>query len=870
MAARYRLRTFGGVSLEGPAGPLSGAATQHRRLALLALVAAAGERGVSRDRLIGLLWPESEPAKARQVLTQWLHLIRRDLGEDSLFLGTQELRLNPEHITSDVGELGAALDRADVERAAALYTGPFLDGFYLSGAPEFERWVEEERARLAGRMRSAFQAIARESADRGDWAAAATWGERLAALDPLDAAIALAYMRALEKSGAGAKAIQHARIYAAMVRQELDAEPDPAVARLAESFRASGERAAAADEARVARRAAEPPPPAPVMDAPASATAPAAPAAPAAVPPPVPRARTFIRLGYVAGLATVALFALLAAPSARAKPEASRVMIAAFVNETGDTTLDPLGRMAADWITRGVGETGVMQIATGVAQASKRDPAPTAAASAAGAGTLITGRFYRQGDSLAFTAMVADVESDRVLRAIGPVLASRERPLDGIEQLRRRVMGSIAAIVDSGFAPLAVVVAEPPSYEAFRAMSAGALAGSVRRHQEAIEHFRRAAALDTSYLYPLVRMANAYGNMFDCFHVDSIGAVLAPRRERLSPYETYALDRELQHCQGDLNAAYRSTKRLYALAPRARATRQYLARTASALNRQREVVEVLLPSALDSTQSPSPLFTYVVLGFALHGLGDYRRELEVARRARALYPENVEPLAAEARVHAALGDLDGVRRAVAAGMALHREQRWTVQGWVVADILMTATDELRAHGRVAESRAMGVQFADWLREHPPARGNRSPGDRVDREYLHALYVALAGAERWDEARAVGDTLALRHGTHISTLAVLGRLAAYRGDARTAERFADSLAGVRGPYLRGQHTHARAQIAAILGQREKAVRLLRDAMAQGVEVNTYRPMRLGSVNHALPEFQSLRGYGPFEDLLRPRD
>jgi hypothetical protein len=69
MTKRYRLRTLGGVCLEGADGPLGGAATQHRRLALLALIAASGDLGVSRDRLIAVLWPESEPAKARQVLT---------------------------------------------------------------------------------------------------------------------------------------------------------------------------------------------------------------------------------------------------------------------------------------------------------------------------------------------------------------------------------------------------------------------------------------------------------------------------------------------------------------------------------------------------------------------------------------------------------------------------------------------------------------------------------------------------------------------------------------------------------------------------------------------------------------------------------
>ena len=42
----------------------------------------------------------------------------------------------------------SALAEGSAERAVATYGGPFLDGFYLSDAPEFERWVERERRRL--------------------------------------------------------------------------------------------------------------------------------------------------------------------------------------------------------------------------------------------------------------------------------------------------------------------------------------------------------------------------------------------------------------------------------------------------------------------------------------------------------------------------------------------------------------------------------------------------------------------------------------------------------------------------------------------------------------------------------------------------
>ena len=69
-------------------------------LIVLAVLAVAGERGVSRDRLQALFWPESDPDRARKVLAQTVYAIRRDLGQPDAVLGTSELRLNPEIITA--------------------------------------------------------------------------------------------------------------------------------------------------------------------------------------------------------------------------------------------------------------------------------------------------------------------------------------------------------------------------------------------------------------------------------------------------------------------------------------------------------------------------------------------------------------------------------------------------------------------------------------------------------------------------------------------------------------------------------------------------------------------------------------------------
>src|SRR5919112_1608821 len=119
-----RLRTLGTASIERDDVPIGGAATQRRRIALLALLAVAADLGVTRDKLVAYLWPERDE-RARHLLNQTIYALRRELAGDELFLGTDPVRLNPQAITSDIGELSAAIAAGEHEKAAELYTGPF-------------------------------------------------------------------------------------------------------------------------------------------------------------------------------------------------------------------------------------------------------------------------------------------------------------------------------------------------------------------------------------------------------------------------------------------------------------------------------------------------------------------------------------------------------------------------------------------------------------------------------------------------------------------------------------------------------------------------------------------------------------------------
>src|SRR5712692_7744261 len=219
-----QLKTFGGLSVAADAASARGAAQHRKTLALLALLAAASRRGMSRDKLIAYLWPDADAEHGRNLLNQACYALRRDLHAPELILGATELRLNPEIISSDVQNFEEALDRGDPARAVAVYSGTFLDGFYLSDAGEFEHWVEEERSRLARQALDALESLATQAASAGDLKAPMKWWRRLTELDPLSAQAALGLMRALDDAGERAEAVQHGRRYEAYVRQELGAE----------------------------------------------------------------------------------------------------------------------------------------------------------------------------------------------------------------------------------------------------------------------------------------------------------------------------------------------------------------------------------------------------------------------------------------------------------------------------------------------------------------------------------------------------------------------------------------------------------------------------------------------------------------------
>ena len=220
------LRLLGSPSLVTDEGsPIRGAAAQRHRIALLALLAIAGERGLNREKLMTYLWPDRELERARQLLNQAVYRLRKGLGEDVVGSTGDELRLNTDRIDVDVVQFNAALDRGDDLAAVELYHGPLLDGFFLSEATEFERWTDRERARIARAYEKSLESLAEAAESASDWNRAAHWWSSRAAHDPYDSRVAMRLMQALAASGNAAGALQHASIHEQLLQKDLGAKP---------------------------------------------------------------------------------------------------------------------------------------------------------------------------------------------------------------------------------------------------------------------------------------------------------------------------------------------------------------------------------------------------------------------------------------------------------------------------------------------------------------------------------------------------------------------------------------------------------------------------------------------------------------------
>jgi serine/threonine-protein kinase len=212
---------------------------QPKRCALLTYLALARPRGFHRrDKLLGLFWPEADAGHARSALRSASYFLRQSLGDAVLVSrGDTELGVDSTALWCDATAFEDAVSAGRAEEGLALYRGPLLDGFFLADAPEFERWLEEERARLHARAAQAAWQLAEQAESAGNVMAAVKWARQAAGFFPDDEPAARRLIECLNRNGDRTGALRFYEAFALRLKQEYELELSADTHRLAESIR---------------------------------------------------------------------------------------------------------------------------------------------------------------------------------------------------------------------------------------------------------------------------------------------------------------------------------------------------------------------------------------------------------------------------------------------------------------------------------------------------------------------------------------------------------------------------------------------------------------------------------------------------------
>ncbi len=582
------------------------------------------------------------------------------------------------------------------------------------------------------------------------------------------------------------------------------------------------------------------------------------------------RRRVVVGGAAVLVVATITLVAngLLSPRGRGAGFDRNRVLVVAFADQSGLGEFQSLGSWAQDHVIQVLTEAGFAEVVDPqTALASSRNLAAAGIASGPGdiqaladqarAGTVVSGSYYAEGDSLHIQTRITDASDGRLMGTVDPIIGSIGARSELVTRLGQQVVAALAPLLDQELGSFEPTV-RPAAYEAYEAYSEGLFA-YVRADWygedamlDAARHFERAVVVDPTFSRARLWAAQTYFRI--AFGADgwsrhakaeSLIAPLVESREQLSRYERCRLDYVI--ALGRLNdraALYDAARCMVDAAPGSDDAKRELALQSASPRERMGLMRELDPDRGLMRQWGN---YWCVLSQAYGTLGDYEADLEVAQQGRERFPETPHRLMHQARALAALGR--SAEAAAVVEMMRSLPSRERLGYW----IYQTA-HWIRPYGHQAlVDETLDAAIA-WYRSRPQ-----------DTEQSRAeLADLLYEARRWEDALQVYQALAEQHPENSGYLGALGRLAVRRGDREGALRVSGELRTAQYPPIGTVNAVLqRARIAALLGDRDEAVTLARTFVYQMPSNLDGRHLRVDI------DFESLHDYPPFQELMRPK-
>ena len=561
----------------------------------------------------------------------------------------------------------------------------------------------------------------------------------------------------------------------------------------------------------------------------------------------------------------VALIAVVAAaiifwPKMASDLDPKRVAVAVFENETGDSKLDPIGRLAADMVIQALRPAGLFS----VAPLSMAETMPDRAkaknrlrllAEETKAGKIVSGTYYLQGESIRFHAKITDIANNKDLLDLEPVTGPVKEPSQALETLRSKLLGGLAMIFDPSLKEDLLLIGEPPKYDAYLEYIDGFVALGRADYPKAIAFFQRSATLDPDFKEALLAEGIAYWMQGQYAKAQELFANIEKVRESLPAYGRYMLDDYQAQLRGDFEGVYWAAGQMVALYPTRMDGILNKAAVALVINHPQEVVDSLSKIDLFDKRLPEGEngITRSLLATAYHMLGNHKEELKVARGIRKTYPRLLSSLNVEAPALAALGRVKDLQNFIEEGKTLPPQS-----GYSLGLIMLDGGRQLRAHGHKEAAVQILNQVVQWFEGLPQAEKATAANRDISARAFYTL-------DKWDEAesliRILHNELPVDTVDGVDDYGYLGLIAARKGDRERALKISQEMKDNKSPYLFGHPTYWRARIAALLGDKEGAVQLLQEAIKQGIDYQY--------LYSYTQDFEALQDYPPFQQLMKPK-
>jgi TolB-like protein/Flp pilus assembly protein TadD len=236
------VKTLGGVSFHDDQGELR--LPTRKALALLVYLGLSPRGSRSREHLASVFWGRSADEQSRASLRQTLSSLRKALGEqanllesDAESVGVQRDRFKIDALEFEV--LANSASQTDLERAAEMYQGAFLEGFSLK-EEDFEEWLTFTRQQYNELALQLFTRLVEQHRMLQEYETAIRYAQRLLSLDPLQEQTHRLLMELFARLGRREQAQLQYDDCERILKREFDVAPAAETRALYASIKAGG------------------------------------------------------------------------------------------------------------------------------------------------------------------------------------------------------------------------------------------------------------------------------------------------------------------------------------------------------------------------------------------------------------------------------------------------------------------------------------------------------------------------------------------------------------------------------------------------------------------------------------------------------